>query len=69
MMTERNITGTDKNSYCIYCSDMLKTHQREIKLFKFSRDTNRKELKLKSEVTLQLLHFAMSRRQFVMALW
>ena len=29
---------------------MLKTYQREIKLFELSRDTNRKELKLRKNV-------------------
>ena len=37
---------------CIYCPDILRTYQRETRLFGFSRNTNRKELKIK------LRHFA-----------
>ena len=37
---------------------MLKTNQRETKLFEFSRDMNSKELK--NDVTLQSLHFVMA---------
>ena len=39
--TEENIPCTNgKNGYyCVYCSDMLKTYQRETKLFDLSRDT------------------------------
>ena len=38
---------------------MLQTYPRETKLFVFSRDMNRKELKIrKNDVILQLLNFA-----------
>ena len=39
--TEENIPCTNgKNGYyCVCCSDMLKTYQRETKLFDLSRDT------------------------------
>ena len=60
-MTEGNIPGTDwKNSYCIYCLDMLKTFQRKPKLFEFLGDSNWEELKIKNNITLQWLHFAMA---------
>lgn len=38
-----NTPGRDwKNSYfCIYCPDMLKDYQKEIKLFEFSQDRKR----------------------------
>ena len=46
-----------KNSYyCIYSKDILKTYQRENKLFEFSRYTNREKLrKRKNDLTLQQL--------------
>ena len=41
-----------KNSY-YYCPDILKTYQRETKLFEFSQDSNRATLKIrKNDVTL-----------------
>ena len=56
------ILDTDrKHSYNgICCPDMLKTYQKETKLFKFSRDTNRKELKIKKNdfSLLFALHFS-----------
>ena len=54
-MTEGNIPGADQKSsfYCTDCPNMLKTYQREIGLFEFSRDSYREELKLKNEVILQ----------------
>lgn len=55
-MTEGNIPVTDcKHSYYyIHCPDMVKTYQRETKLFKSSRDTNMKELKIRiNSITLQ----------------
>ena len=53
-MTEGNIPGTDwKNSYCIYCLDMLKTFQRKLKLLEFLGDSNWEELKIKNNITLQ----------------
>lgn len=54
--TEGNIPVTDcKHSYYyIHCPDMVKTYQRETKLFKSSRDTNMKELKIRiNSITLQ----------------
>ena len=46
------------NYYCIYCSYMLKTYQGEAKLFEFSQDMNRAQLKIrKNNVTLQWLRF------------
>ena len=40
---------------------MLKTYQREAKLFEFSRDMNRKDLKVrKNDINLQWLHFLMA---------
>ena len=40
---------------------MLKTYQREAKLFEFLRDTNGKELKIrKHNVTLRRLHIVMA---------
>lgn len=49
MMTEDNIPATNlKNSYyCIYGMDMLKTSKREIKLFEFSRDLNKEDLRIR----------------------
>ena len=48
--------------------DVLTTYQRETKLFEFSRDKNRKELKMKlNDVTLQWLDFAMTQRYFTTA--
>ena len=46
-----------KNSYyCIYCTDMLKTEQRQNKLFEFSQNSKREEFKItKNGVTLQWL--------------
>ena len=35
---------------------MLKTYQRETTLFEFPRDAHRKELKIKTNITLQWLH-------------
>ena len=55
-----------KNSCCIYCPDMLKTNQRETKLFEFSRDTNSEELK--DYMTLQWLYSSMTRHHFAMAM-
>ena len=53
-MIEGNIPGTDwKNSYCIYCLDMLKTFQRKPKLLEFLGDSNWEELKIKNNITLQ----------------
>ena len=44
------------NYYCIYCLDMLKTFQRETKLFEYSRNMNREEMSIrKNDVTLQWL--------------
>ena len=44
------------NYYCIYCLDMLKTFQRETKLFEYSRNMNREEMSIrKNNVTLQWL--------------
>ena len=45
-MTEGNIYGTDRKStyYCVYCPNMLKTYQRQSKLFEFSGDINRNAL-------------------------
>ena len=43
-----------KSYYDSYCPNTLKTYPREIKLFEFSQDANRKELKIrKSDITLQ----------------
>ena len=53
MITEGNPPGNDwKNSYCIYCPNILKTYQREreTKLFEFSWNTNREELKVRKNV-------------------
>ena len=46
LVVDDNILGKDwKNShYYIYCPHLLKTYQRDNKLFEFSRDTNREEL-------------------------
>ena len=42
-----------KNSYyCIYCTDMLKTEQRQSKLFEFSQNSQREEFKIKKMVSL-----------------
>ena len=52
-----NIPDADgKNSYhSIYWLAVLKTFHRETKLFEFSRDTNREELKINKKVTLYQL--------------
>ena len=45
-MNEGNIPGTDRKKngyYYIYSMNMLKTYQRENKLFEFSQITNSKE--------------------------
>ena len=45
--TSGNIPVTNKKSYnCIYSPNMLKTYRRETKLFEFSRDISREELKI-----------------------
>ena len=41
-MTEGKIPSADrKNSYCIYCPDVLKVYQREIIFVEFLRYANR----------------------------
>ena len=48
---------------------MLKTNQREAKLFKFLQNKNIKELKrIKNNVALEWLHDVMMRRHFAMAM-
>ena len=51
-MTEGNISGTDRNNYFIFHQVILKTRQRETKLFRFSRDTNTEQLKIKKTMSL-----------------
>lgn len=46
-MTDGNISGTDRNNYFVFHQVILKTRQRETKLFRFSRDTNTEQLKIK----------------------
>ena len=46
---------------------MHKTHQRETKLFEFSRDMNKKELGMrKKKIILQCLYFARARLYIAM---
>ena len=46
---------------------MLKTYQRETKLFEHSQDTNREDLRIrKSNLILQWFHFALTWRHFAM---
>lgn len=50
VMTDGNIplqVEKNPNYYCIHCSDMVVTYQRETKLFQCSRNTNREELEMK----------------------
>lgn len=69
-MTDGNISGTDRNNYFVFHQVILKTRQRETKLFRFSRDTNTEQLMIKKKrchcpmASLQLLqwnfHFSLS---------
>ena len=53
-MTEGNIQN---NHYCFYCLDIIKTYQRETKLFEFSRVANNEVLKIiKNDFNLEWLH-------------
>ena len=61
-MTEDSIpaTGKKKQYYYIYCPDMLKTNQRETKLFEFLQNKNIKGLKrIKNNVALEQLYDVM----------
>ena len=51
-MTEGNIPGTNRKKLLLnLLSVYIKTHRRETKLFKFSRDTNGEELKIRKKTT------------------
>ena len=69
-MTEGNIPDADKNKnchYCIYGSDMLKLTIEKLSLSVHEKQIGKKVLDIrKNDVTLQLLHFAMTRHHFVM---
>ena len=69
-MTEGNIPDADKNKnchYCIYGSDMLKLTIEKLSLSVHEKQIGKKVLEIrKNDVTLQLLHFAMTRHPFVM---
>ena len=56
-ITGGNISIQIEKKNCFYCPKMLKIYQEETKLFEFSQDTNKEELKIKNDVILQWLHF------------
>ena len=53
-ITEGNIFGTDQkiSYYCVYYPDMLKTYQRQTKLYEFLWNTNGEGLDLEKTVSL-----------------
>ena len=62
---EGNIPGADRKTVIVFIARMcLKIYQRKTASFEFSRDTDMEELKLKNDITMQWLCFAVTQRHF-----